>query len=293
MINAKHLKFYSVILAVLFGVIAMVVYCFSGQLTVYADEQKEIIYYDSLYGGSLGTETADNYILDIDSYEITEKVNYVNVPSFGNGDPSYKNCCGPITGLNVVGFYDRWYTNLIPNYDPGMVFADGTYHYFPDLAYPSTRSAFVNMFNYMKTGEVGGTTSDNFKSGLNTYVNNAGYDFSYSSFYAGEKTVNLNLLTTAINQGKIAAVFCSEYNYVYNIKTINNGSQIEVLKTNSTIPHMMMVYGYRTMKFYRDGVNFRTNTFLYVTSSDSTARLGYMQLDDFLKIDEALIFTIS
>ena len=56
---------------------------------------------------------------------------------------------------------------------------------------------------------------------------------------------------------------------------------------------MMMVYGYKTYAYYKDGENFRTDTFLRVTSSDGTCELGYMQLNDFSDIDEAYIMTIS
>ena len=158
---------------------------------------------------------------------------------------------------------------------------------------PATRAAFEDMYYSMNTDELGGTTSTNFKNGLESFVEEAGYDFSYSSFYESQKTVDLDKLKTAISQNKVVALFCSTYNYVYSIREIEDLSLMQVIKTDSTIPHMMMAYGYMTIEYYRNSVNFRTDTFLYVTSSDSTARLGYMQLDDFLTIDEALILTVS
>ena len=60
------------------------------------------------------------------------------------------------------------------------------------------------------------------------------------------------------------------------------------------LAHMMMVYGYKTYAYYKNGVNFQTDTYLYVTKSDGMTDKGYMQLnDDCLDIDEAYIVTIS
>ena len=71
-------------------------------------------------------------------------------------------------------------------------------------------------------------------------------------------------------------------------------SYMDIVKLSSTIPHMMMVYGYKTYAYYKNGVNFQTDTYLYVTKSDGMTDKGYMQLnDDCLDIDEAYIVTIS
>lgn len=291
--NAKHLKFYSVILAVLFGVIAMVVYCFSGQLTVYADEQKEIVYYDSTYGAPIGTTTIADYEVYYDSYVVTENVYHKSVPSYGISSPEYDNYCGPLTGMNAVVFNDRWFTNLIPDFNPGMSFSNGNYQYFPYTSNDETRAAFDSLYDLMLTEEVGGTTSVNFRNGLSSYVEDAGYSISYTSFFAGTKTVNFNSLKNAIEQNKVAVIMCSEYNFISSIIDYSDENRIKFIKDNSTIPHMMMVYGYKTYAYYKDGENFRTDTFLRVTSSNGEHELGYMQLNDFSDIDEAYIMTIS
>jgi hypothetical protein len=56
---------------------------------------------------------------------------------------------------------------------------------------------------------------------------------------------------------------------------------------------MMMVYGYETITYYKDGTVLQSDTFLNVCSSYGSGDTGYMQLNDFLKIDEAYIMTIS
>lgn len=295
--NAKRLKLLNVILVIVYCAIIATVFLGNtvtvhastkADSTVYCDEY----YSDETYDGS-GEKVPAYYDVYYDSYEVVANVAHVSAPSFGNGDTTKPNACGPLAGMNIVGFYDRWCTDLIPNYTPGMTFANGTYHYYPDLGFTETVNAFASIYNLMKVGELGGTTSANFRSGLNTYVENQGYSLSYTSMYTNSTSVNLQTLATAISQNKVGLVMCSEYNYISSITDVASESKITVAKNNSTIGHMMMVYGYQTYKYYKNGVNFRTDTFLYVCSSYGSGDVGYMLLDDFLVIDEAYIMTIS
>lgn len=291
--DAKRLKFAALIFALLLSILTVYTYNFSVVSSAVADTREEIIYYDSLYGDPIGSTTIADYEVYYDSYEITENIFHRSAPSYGVGNPDYTNCCGPLTGMNVVVFNDRWYTNLIPDFSPGMSFSNGNYQYFPYMSVQETKDAFASLYSLMKTGEVGGTTSSNFRSGMSSYVSNAGYSFSYTSFYSGATTVNLNTLKTAINQDKVAVIMCSQYNYISSITEFDDENRIKFIKTNSTIPHMMMVYGYKTYTYYKDGENFRTDTLLYVTSSNGDHNLGYMLLNDFSVIDEAYIMNIS
>lgn len=293
--NAKQLKLFSTILVIAYCAImgmafagnAVVVHA-ADNSTVYCDDY----YYGETYDGQ-GEVVADYYDVYYDYYEIVDDYQHVNAPSFGNGDPSMPNACGPLAAMNIVAFYDRWCTELISNYDPGMMFANGTYHYYPDLGRAETRSTFKTLYGLMTISSNGGTTSASFRSGLNTYVKNAGYSLSYTSMYKSATSVDLQKLYMAITQDKVGLVMCGEYNYILGINDIPSESRIRVVKTNSTIGHMMMVYGCQTYKYYKNGVNFRSDTFLSVCSSYGSGEVGYMLLNDFSKINEAYIMTIS
>lgn len=291
--NAKQCNLVTTFLALLMGGFMLIVSCIGCLSPIRANAESDIAYSDSLYGDPVGTITTVAYDIEYDSYEITERVAYDNAPTYANRFESFKNYCGPITGMNMVAFYDRWFTNLIPSFDPGMSFSNGSYLYFPDQGKPQTESAYSDLYYLMKTDTVGGTTSANFRNGLESFVESAGYSCSFSSFYSNEDTVNFNALKNAIDQNKVGVIMCSEYNYVLQYGDNAAESKMQVVKNNSTIPHMMMVYGYKTYKYYRDGVNFQTDTLLYVTRSNGLSQLGYMIVNDFQKIDEAWIATIS
>ena len=156
-----------------------------------------------------------------------------------------------------------------------------------------TVSVLESMYTMMKIPEVGGTTSSNFKNALQTYASNKGYNLSFSSFANNATNVNLSTLTSAVNAGKIGVIMCSQYNFIYAMGYSNNMGSYYVNKQNSTTGHIMMVYGYETVGYYTDNTLIGTETFLLVSSGYQTAEQGYMKLNDFSVIDEALIVNVS
>ena len=245
---------------------------------------------DFIYGGQ-GEIADSSYEIEYDYYEIVENIKHYSAPSFGNLDDSMTNTCAPAAGTNVVVFYDRWYENLVPDYTPGIQLALG-YYYYMDMAKPETTNVLETLYKLMDTNVgSGGTSESQFLNGLSEYVDNAGYDLSYTSFYSGAKTVDLNALKETINQNKVGVVFCSRYNFVYGIRHDENKTIIA--KEDANIGHMMMVYGYQTIAYYKNDINFHTDTFLYVSSGYGDGAQGYMELNSYLNIEDALIMAIS
>lgn len=290
MINAKKNFFVSFLTFALCALLAFVVlggFGLSAQAAV-----GDTVYCDDIFEGT-GEEIPATYSIYCDDYKMSDSATHPYAPSFGKNNSVIKNACGPLTGMNIVTFYDRWYTNLVPNYTPGIVNSDGDYQYLPDMAFAATENSILSLYSLMKTAELGGTISANFKSGLKKYVQDAGYDISSSSIYSNSLTVNLNKLKTAINQNKVGVIMLRKFNFVYSVQNIQSESRIQVTKINMDAGHMMMVYGFMTLDFYKNGNIIRTETFLNVTSSDGSGDSGYIQVNDYLEIEEALIYTIS
>lgn len=258
----------------------------------------EIIYYDDFiyedgpYQGQ-GTHTSVDYTINCDEMVTEDLAVVTSAPSYGNNDPSMTNVCGPVAGTNIVVYYDQWATNLIPNFEPGMVTSSGYFRYYPDIDWPQTNAVIASLYNLMRVPEVGGTTSANFKSGLNSYVTGKGYTVSYTSCYDSATTLNLMTLKTAINAGKVALLMCSQYNFVYAVHDDTDIGNIYFTQHNSTVGHMMMVYGYKTLGYYSNGVKVGEDTFLLVSSGYGDSSQGYMRLNAFSVIDEAWITYIS
>lgn len=290
--NAVEKILFSILAFALCAILSALLLC--GNLKpAYAVVDEHTVYRDDGTYNGTGTQTSGTYDIVCDDYKVLDEAYYGRPPSFGNGDPSLSNACSPLAGMNIVAFYDRWYENLIPDYTPGVMFSTG-YQYHIDKGLAVTENVIKTLYGLMKTGEYGGTTSANFKSGLNTYVKNAGYKLSSTSFYGNTKTVNLNALKTAIQQDKVGLLMCSRFNFVINVNFYEELSYATVVKTNFDAGHMMMVTGYKILEFTLNGNAVCTETFLHVSSSFGSGERGYVQLNDsYLVIDEALIYTIS
>ena len=259
----------------------------TSETKLYCDD----FYFDDYFMGE-GTQVKSSYDISYDRKE-ESLVKHLSAPSYGNGDPEIKNACAPLAAMNIVAYYDRWYNNLVPNYDVGVLYSNGKYFYYPDMHKQATCNVISSLYSLMKTGESGGTTAANFKNGLNEYVNKAGYNLTTTSFYKNEKTVNINALDEALTKNKIGLIMCTTYNFVTSIISDSNTNTDHIVKSNSDAGHMMMVYGYRTIEYYKNNINFQTDTFLLVSSSYSSGETGYIRMNDFVRIDEALIITIS
>ena len=250
-------------------------------------------YGDPSYDGSVTSGGVDaSYYVYYDERVIVDEAHLFSVPSYGNANSAVYNACAVLAGANIVGYYDQWATNLMPNFEPGMQFPAG-YMYYPDMKYDATVEMTYELYQLMNTN-VGhlGTTSADFISGLDDYAENAGYDLSYYSMYSSPTSVNLNTLKTAINQGKVGLIMCSKYNYVSSISPSSAGYDY-VAKWTYDIGHMMMVYGYQTLAYYQNGVNVKTATYLLVCSSYASGDKGFMEINSYSDIDEAYIMTIS
>ena len=288
--KAKINCFFSLVLIVFIAFIAVIISTTtkSANAEVVTPYPTEKVYGDGIYGAS--TEVDASYTVYCDSTAVVESASHYSAPAYLNANSGFTNACGPITGTNVIGFFDRWYENLIPNFTPGLFRQEDKYLYLP-IVTQEVNSVMLELGSLMKTIEMGGTTSSNFKNGLKTYVNNQGYSFSYESFYNSAKSVNFNKLISAVEAGKVGVLMCSEYNFVSSISSYSG--YVRVAKFNSSYNHMLMVYGYEVREYYNNGAVIRRDTFLKVSNGSNSGVTGYMLLDDYLTIDEAIIITIS
>ena len=256
---------------------------------------EETIYYcaEEVYHGEGGQVDA-SYEVYCDDYDRSIEYGHPGAPSFGATNLS--NSCAPVAGANIIVFYDRWLTNLVPNYTPGMMntLSDGSqvYGYFPDVGHSATEGLMSTLYQLMGTTAANGTTANQFRNGMQSYVSGKGHSISYESCYQTPTSVNLAKIQQAVANNKVALIMCSTYNFVDSVMVIEEQSKISVSKVNSNRGHMMMVNGYVVYKYFNNGVNFRTDTFLYVSSGYQTAERGYILLDEHLTIEEAYIVSI-
>lgn len=257
----------------------------------YCDEEQPVANSIGVPRGE-GGAVDDNQYIYYDYRVVSDKRNHSTAPSVGNGISSMQNMCSPVTGTNVIQFYDRCFPNLIQDFEPGMEFDSG-YEYFPDGGFAQTQQTINTLYSLMETNVGGGgTTFNGFKNGLTSFINSAGYNVNYSSFYSSPTNVNLSMLKTAVDNNKVGVVFLSAYNFIYDVVNYNDGVTTRLVKINAARGHAMMVYGYFTVQYFKNNSNFRTDTYLYVSSAYQTNDQGFMLVDDYLNIDNAIILDV-
>ena len=197
------------------------------------------------------------------------------------------NSCAPTAGAIAIGYYDFYYSNLVPNYD--------TYYYEDDYWSPkgtSTNMTAVmgSLYTSMGTNVGGdGTTMSGFLSGLNSYVTTQGYTLTTTSI--GISSSIYSNCSTAFNNNEIVALFLDSYEYIeYPFLQINNTHYSLLVKTKHA-GHVVIATGYRQYKFYQNNQLIETDNFFEVSFGNGT--WGFLKANNLSTIDAAYKLVVS
>lgn len=188
-------------------------------------------------------------------------------PLYSNND-NLANACGPLAGTGIVAFYDKYYPNLIPGWDS----------YYPATGkYRSQGSTYVTtllheLYTLMRTNVNGEGVSENeFKTGLQTYINNHGYSASYTSAMSGG-SLDFSACKAAIDNNKVIALFIKP-GPVYDF--VESSGYDTFVESSITGNHIMFAYGYLQINYYNSTGLFRTETLLKVSTGRMAISLAY------------------
>ena len=258
---------------------------FCGLTTAKAEER---FCADPTFNGA-GTSVDADETINYDSYTILEDVS-IPAPSYFSTNSSLTNSCAPVTGTNVCGFYDRWFPNLVPNYT--TCYVSGSYVVYPAISGEPIQTCISTLYSLMGTNVGGaGTTQSGFQNGLVQYFTNQGYSLSYQSIKTSSTNINLNALKQAVQNDNVAVLSFTKFNFVTTL--VYDENSVDVYKDYYNAGHMLMVNGYKTVAYYKDGVNFRTDTYLYSSSGFGSGITGYVLLGDNMTIVEAITFDVA
>lgn len=252
-------------------------------LTASAEEATEKRYYDNY---SISTYAVDTQYINY-SDRTEDFITTDNRSPLYSANTDLSNSCGPTAGGIVVGFYDKYYANLIPNY---------TSYYPATGKYKTKDSTYIpalmqTLYTLMRTNvdDVGVSESD-CKAGLKTYVEQQGYNLSYTSVKSGS-SFQFDTVKNAINNNKVALLFCDEVTLI----DIGFGDKYDAIVSMGVQGnHIMVAYGYSTVKYYNGkGVNFRTDNYLVVATGFSEPNTCYVQVNTTSWLDSGYVVTIS
>ena len=212
----------------------------------------------------------------------TETVSYTNrevsTVEIPKGVPRYtqmsdlENSCGPTAGAIIVGYYDKTYTNLIPNYTPCLAsgkFLGKDKVYVPQL--------MRDLYTLMRTNvdDVGVSETDCL-NGLHTYVDNHGYSISYTNAKSGN-TVSESVCTNGFNNLQPIMLFCKKMD-LYLLTNNSETKQDKLVMSAYTGGHVVVAHALYTIKYYNGNINFRTDKYLEVATGMAEITSGYIKI---------------
>ena len=258
--NMKKLTYFVLVLVLLTSISMF------GAWSPIVKEEPEVRYADAPI-----VSTAASTQIYFTSKDVIEGKTAGGAPLY-NSSEGFSNACGPLTGTAIVAFYDKYYPNLIPGWDS----------YYPATGkYRAQGSSYVSavlseLYTLMQTNVKGdGVSESEFKTGLQTYINNHGYSTSYTSAKSGS-TLNYSACKTAIDSNKVIALF-TKPGVVYSWgETSDHDTWTE---NNIAGNHIMYAFGYIQVKYYNSTGLFRTETFLEVSTGRTSPSIGYYKID--------------
>lgn len=193
-------------------------------------------------------------------------------PAYTNSPYTY--ACACIAGANIIGYYDRYYPNLIANYVPGYLFLGTLYMYYPQSA--ETTAVINQLVTDMGTTSQG-TTQTQFVNGMKKYCDRAGYSFGYTSVMSGGKINYSEAIKQMEQNNRPLAILLDGYNVV-SIYT-EGDTQDNLTYYYNTATHVMVGFGYRYITYTYSNSTTETFNFIYVSSGNPDARNGYFNVN--------------
>lgn len=220
-------------------------------------------------------------------------VNYENKDenTFGMAlkHPSYtysanRSDCACIAGANVLGFYDRYDENLIPNHTSGkLVFGKFVYNSQDTYIYDLIGQLYVDMGT-----NSAGTTVAEFKNGMITYCNGKGKSISFSSCMRNNQ-FDYSVAKSYMEANQPVVLFCGGYN-VADIDINEKSDRINYYE--STANHVMVGFGYKEISYTLATFTTISYQYLTVASGVGTKESGFYDINYNTNINDAYAVTI-
>ena len=192
--------------------------------------------------------------------------------------------CACTAGSNVLGFYDRYDENLIPNHTAGTYFMG-------NFVYNSQDETIYNLVDqlYSDMGtESDGTTVEGFKNGLKIYCNRQGKSISFTSCMKNGK-FDYSLAKSYMKANQPVVLFCGGYN-VANITYMDQSDIITYYE--ATANHVMVGFGYREISYTLANSAKITYQYMTVASGVPTKESGYYDINYKTNVNDAYAVNI-
>lgn len=228
-----------------------------------------------------GNETIYYINKTVNKYEIVKRH-----PGYYHTSDTIKYACVPATGANIIGFWTRYYPELIPGFTPGRVML-GQYLY---IEWAPEVNTLIETLYYAMGTNAGylGTTIDGFVSGMNSYVSGKGRNIEYVSCMSNG-TFNYSFAKQKLESGVPLVLFVDCFR-VDSFTDSNNQMSINYLITD--MPHAMAGFGYNDITYTLSNGTQRADNYIQVATGLVDKPTGYYNMSYNKIIDECYATTI-
>ena len=205
--------------------------------------REDAIYYQE---GSAGAVETENVVIRYSSRSQNSNGLCLIPPHYCNLNTEIRGTCAAVAGGNVIGYYDRFHEDLIPNHSAGY-FQVGYFVYSLQDTYVT--NAITELY-YDMNGTSNGIDEAGFKSGMKKYCAKRNLSCDFSSIMKSGK-LNFNAVKTSINEGKPVVLMLSTY-HIGDYMTFSDYDQISYQLYPGN--HVMMGHGWREVHYtFSDG----------------------------------------
>lgn len=233
-------------------------------------QSKSVVVYGENFSGTQVYSSSDTETIDFTNRVVNSNTTVGNVPLYYQTS-DLDNACGATAGAIIIGFYDRYYQELIPNYSSYLEVIN---------RYLSNDSTYIpalmqELYTLMRINvDAPGVSMSDCMDGLNEYVSDKNRTFSYTSVKTSNG-INVNSYIASIDANKPVILF----NGSTDIYKISHGANRDTLvKSIISNNHVYVGYGYSIISYYNSNGNFRTDTYLIVACGLSTLTTGYLRV---------------
>lgn len=254
-----------------------------------SEEQLANYIYDGFnyFGGSTATFTNTTFTID---YARKTTTNYSMQYDLPDIDASViGGCCAHTAGTIILIYWDRFCTNIIPNYEPMKTIG-------PFVSYrvgtEEVENLTYELVDLMLIGEPHeGVTFNEFQLGMETLVERQGYTYNTTNLFSFG-SFSFNNYKNAVENNKPVALFLTDFNMLNGITegdgqdTIGNGY--------CPVSHVAAGCGYKIDTYYDANNNvIQTRNYLKVASGLTSYGIGYININGVTNISKAISVQVS
>lgn len=200
--------------------------------------------------------------------------------------------CAPVAGANLIGFYDRYFPNLVPDIATG--YARGTrYNYYAMSRYETQLQSLINDLATRMGTNSNGTNKDGFMTGFSSYVASRNLNVTFTNItqeVTNAFVLDFEQAVAQLKNGNPIAFFTSGVNFTTFTDT---GSSVSMTIKSANDNHIFVAYGYQKVIYYDASGNVLRKYISFSTSSGENGLKGYYVLNNNMIVESALAVHIE